>query len=328
MSHEIRTPMNGILGMLELAEGTRLNEEQRQYLDFARHSADSLLVVIDDILDFSKMEAGKMRIEKVPFNLRKAIDCAMVPLLIRARSKGLKLECDIESGVPIGLKGDPVRLGQVLTNLVGNAIKFTSEGGVFVKISHAGSAASSITLQFSVVDTGIGIPADKRDALFKPFSQMDGSSTRKYQGRGLGLAISRRLVELMGGRIWIDEKDGPGSTFHFTVCLSVTPPAEVPVETRESKSEPILNKGLRILLAEDNRINQRLMVSLLEKRNWDVVSVSDGQEALRKLESDRFDVVVMDVHMPVMDGLTAAEQIRKAEPPGFICRSSRRRQAP
>lgn len=319
MSHEIRTPMNGILGMLELAGATRLTDDQRQYLDFARHSADSLLVVIDDILDFSKMEAGKMKIEEVPFNLRKTIDGAMVPLLIKARSKNLRLECDIEPSVPIEMKGDPVRLGQILTNLVGNAIKFTSEGGVFVRIRQVAGGTDMVTLEFSVTDTGIGIPPDKRAALFKPFSQMDGSATKKYPGTGLGLAISRRLVELMGGRVWIGDREGPGSAFFFTVCLKVM---VVPV-LEPAREEPLVapqqgDKGLRILLAEDNRINQRLVVSMLEKRaNWTVVSVMNGREALEKLETGQFDLVVMDVHMPDMDGLTATANIRKAEPPGF-----------
>ena len=318
MSHELRTPMNAILGMTELALGEPLPASARDYLQTAKESADTLLELLNEILDVSRMEAGKFALEATPFSLRHVVEQTLKTMGVRAYEKGLQLLCEVPDEVPDRLVGDSLRLRQVLTNLLGNAIKFTEQGEVLLapRLSTFPLGEAEVMIEFAVADTGIGIAAEQQAEIFSPFHQADASTTRSYGGTGLGLAISANLVGLMGGRIWVESRLGQGSTFRFTVKLArqavgltdVSPPAAGGL-SRDGR--PAAQRPLRILLAEDNPANQKVAVYLLRQYGHGATVASDGREALERVRDQDFDLVLMDVQMPTMDGFQATEAIRK-----------------
>jgi len=322
MSHEIRTPMNAIIGMAEILSEIHLTERQKEYLDIFRRAGDNLLTLIDDILDLSKVEAGRLELEEMDFDLNETIEKVVKMLSFKAHEKGLELSYHISPDVPTLLSGDPNRLRQILVNLIGNAIKFADKGKVFVTVNRDKSAVSGqeknqVDLQFSINDTGIGISSDKLNIIFDSFSQAHSSTSRIYGGTGLGLAITKRLVELMGGKMWVESRVGEGSTFYFTARFGI------PVKTVERPASPFVKKTevslpeeqkpLNILLADDSEDNRLIVEFYLKQSTHKVESVENGVEAVNKFKTGQYDLVLMDMQMPVTYGYTATREIRRWE---------------
>ena len=333
ISHEVRTPLNGIIGMTEMTLSTDVSEQQREYLELAMASADSLLTVFNGILDISKIEAGRLELDPIEFNLQDTLGDALKTFALRARDKNLELIVSGPAAIPPTLVGDPDRLRQVIVNLLDNAIKFTERGAITLDLELEPSTDEKCRLRFTVTDTGVGVPPDKHQAIFETFSQADSSTTRNYGGTGLGLAITSSLVAMMGGRVWLESPPSAsingeppqGSAFHFTAefGLAAEPGAVLgsgkarPPAARRDATPSIPPEGARrklhVLVAEDNFINQRVVTFFLERAGHSVVSAGDGEDALARLRGQRFDLILLDVHMPGMDGLEVTAAIRGRE---------------
>lgn len=330
MSHEVRTPMNTILGMVDLTLDTELSLEQRDNLLIVKNAADILLSLLNDILDLSRVEAGKIQLEDIEINIERIVRSVCKTMDILARNKGLNLQWVIDESVPDMVKGDPVRIRQVLVNLINNAIKFTPSGKIQIEVkARPNKAQDTCELLFCVIDEGIGIDRDKQERIFDVFTQEDASTTRQFGGTGLGLAICKKLLELMGGRIWVDSEKGKGSTFSFIIPCVVVRSDEIPKALQEESIESQLmaeiskkksqsaasvkKEDLHILLAEDNVVNQKMAQRILEKRGWRVAVAATGQDVLDMMAREKFDLILMDALMPVMDGFEATRKVREME---------------
>ncbi len=319
MSHELRAPLNGVQGMLEIALDSELTAAQREDLESARECSNSLLALVNDILDLSKIEAARMTLEKIAFEPRELIGSCSKLLAPKAANRGLQLSCEIAPEVPAYLLGDPLRLRQIVVNLLDNAVKYTNAGSVRLRLTNVSAlGADQVRLRIDVIDTGIGIPAEKVQTIFDEFTQADESITRRYGGTGLGLAITKKLVQMYNGRIWVDSEVGRGSAFHVEIDLDEIPTPAGLSEPRRAVAAappdtvPLPARG-RILIVEDNRVNQQVVAGLLTKKGYESTVVNHGGEALAALETAAFDLVLMDVQMPVLDGLETTRRIRLDE---------------
>ena len=308
MSHEIRTPLNGIIGIADILAATTLSDTQKQYINTIHDSGEALLSIINDILDFSKIEAGKLELESIDFSLSENCQALHNLFMVQLNKKGLKLDIHIDPSIPSFLLGDPLRIKQILLNLISNSIKFTSQGAIELTINQV-KPEPSLVLQFNVKDSGIGIPEDKQKLLFKAFTQVDSSTTRQYGGTGLGLQISKRLVELMGGHIEVSSEPDVGSTFSFTLALKRgSHPQQAAAHEQPHSKLP--NEQICILVAEDNRTNQMVVGAMLKRLGYQYEIFDDGQQAIDAIDLKKYDLVLMDCQMPILDGFAATKAIR------------------